>query len=293
VVACTPHPGYGTISVERRPGIVRIVDLETCRTSTVAKRVAIPTLTVSSTRSGKRGTQTIRYHGRAVYTVHERYDRIPGGAPGPIMLEGASPDRRWVLFTIDPMNSASLAADGLTLEALPVAGGRPRIVASGLLSDDYRAWCGGKLVMTAGGDRIASHHKWLIVTGPPTWRARVLVRDPKRAFGSLACAGTSVVVQSARDTGANEAFTMNPRWSLARVRLADGRTSLLDSPPPGYSDDAPMVARDGRILFVRSHKGEGALYALNVGRLLGGVGHDDGYYGHRAWSSLSWSLRHG
>jgi hypothetical protein len=75
-----------------------------------------------------------------------------------------------------------------------------------------------------------------------------------------------------------------------RVRLADARTSLLDTPPAGYSDDAPMVARDGRILFVRSHKGEGALFALHVGHLLG-VGHDDGYYGHRAWSFLSWSLR--
>ena len=61
----------------------------------------------------KRGTETIRYRGQAVYAVHERYDRVPGGTPGPIMLEGMSPDRRWVLFAIDPMSSASLAADGL------------------------------------------------------------------------------------------------------------------------------------------------------------------------------------
>jgi hypothetical protein len=290
VVACTPHPGYGTVSFERRPGIVRTVDLETCRTSTVAKRIVIPTVSVSSTRSGKRGTETIRYHGKPVYTVHERYDRMPGGTPGPIMLEGMSPDRRWVLFAIDPMSSASLAADGLTLEAVRVAGGRPRTVVSGLLSDDYRAWCGGKLVVTAGGDRIASHHKWLIVTGPPAWRARILVRDPKRAFGSLACAGASVVVQSARDTGVNEAFTMSPRWSLVRVRLADGRTTLLDTPPAGASDDSPRVARGGRIVFVRSRNGRGTLYALHGGPLLD-VGRDDGYYGHRLWAFLTWSLQ--
>jgi hypothetical protein len=288
VVACTPHPGYGTVSFERRPGILRTVDLETCRTSTVAKRVVIPTLTVSSTRSGKRGTQTIRYRGKAVYTVHERYDRMPGGTPGPVMLEGMSPDRRWALFAIDPMSSESLAADGLRLEAVPVAGGRPRTVASGLLSDDYRTWCGGKLVMTAGGDRIASHHKWLIVTGPPAWRARILVRDPKRAFGSLACAGTSVVIQSARDTGVNETFTMNPRWSLVRVRLADGRTTVLDTPPAGASDDSPRVGRSGRIVFVRSRKGLGTLYALHDGPLLA-VGRDDGYYGHRLWAAVTWS----
>jgi hypothetical protein len=288
VVACTPHPGYGTVSLERRPGIVRTVDLETCRTSTVAKRIVVPTLTVSSTRSGKRGTETIRYYGRPVYTVQERYDRMPGGTPGPIMLEGMSPDRRWVLFAIDPMSSASLAADGLTLKVVPVAGGRPRTVASGLLSDDYRAWCGGKLVMTAGGDRIASHHKWLIVTGPPTWRARILVREPKRAFGSLACAGASVVVQSARDTGVNETFPMNPRWSLARVRLADGRTTVLDTPPAGASDDSPRVGRSGRIVFVRSRNGLGTLYALHGGPLLD-VGRDDGYYGHRLWAAVIWS----
>jgi len=290
VVACTPHPGLGTVSIDRRPGIVRVVDLATCRASSAPKRVVVPTLTVSTARTATRGTQTIRYRGKAVYTVHERYDRIPGGTPGPVMIEGLSPDRKWVLFAIDPMSSASLAADGLTLEAVPVAGGRPHVVASGLLTDDYRTWCGGKLVMTAGGDRIASHHKWLIVTGPPTWHARVLVRDPTRAFGSVACSGDSVVVQSARDTGVNDTFTMNPRWTLIRVRLADGRAAALDVPPAGSSDDAPMVARDGRILFVRSRRGVGTLYALHVGPLLA-VGRDDGYYGHRPWSFLAWSLR--
>jgi hypothetical protein len=290
VVACTPHPGYGTVSLERRPGIVRTVDLATCRATTVAKRVVIPTLTVSAARHGTRGTQTIRYRGRAVYTVHERYDRIPGGSPGPIELFGLTPDREWALFAIDPQNSGSLAADGLTLEAVPVADGRPHVVATGLLADDYRAWCDGQLVMTAGGDRLAGHHKWLIATGPPTWRARVLVHDPRRAFGALACAGNSVVVQSARDVGPND--NSQPDWSLSRVRLADAKATVLDTPPRGYSDDSPRVARDGRILFIRSHRAQGVLFALGVGPLLD-VGTDDGYYGHRAWTFVSWSLQTG
>ena len=70
---------------------------------------------------------------------------------GPIELEGVSPDRGWVLYAIDPMGSASLAADGLTLRAVRVTGGRSYTVASGLLYGDYRAWCGGRLVMTVGG----------------------------------------------------------------------------------------------------------------------------------------------
>lgn len=249
------------------------------------KRVVIRTPTIVATRR----SQTIVYRGRPVYTVRERYDRVPGGEPGPIELFGTTPDGRWVLFAIDPMSSASLAADGLTLQAVSVQGGRPRVVAAGLLADDYRTWCGGRLVMTAGNDRISAHHKWLIVTGPPTWRARILLRDPKRAFGSLACAGNAVVVQSAPDLGVNETHVGFPRWSLWCVAL-DGTHTVLDTPPPGFSDDSPRVARDGRVAFVRSRRGRGVLRSLGVGPLLD-VGRDDGFYGHRPWSSVSWSLQ--
>jgi hypothetical protein len=293
VVACTPHPGYGTVSV-RNGALVRHVDLETCRTWTT--RVTLPTLrrqpvTLAASRTGKRGTQQIRYRGRPIYTVRERYDRIPGGSPGPIELFGTSPDGAWVLFAIDPQNSASLAADGLTLQAVSIHGGRPRTVATGLLADDYRTWCGGTLVMTVGGDRIAAHHKWLIATGPPAWRARILVRDPKRAFGSLACAGDAVVVQATRDLGVDEAHVGFPRWSLWRVEIATGRTQILDTPPPGGSDDSPRVSRTGTIVFVRSRKGRGTLYALARDGPLVAVGRDDGYDGHRPWAGVSWSLQ--
>ena len=166
MVACTPHPGSGTVSIQRA-ALVRHVDLETCRTWTTKTPVVFPTLSVATSRLGSRGTQTIVYRGKAVYAVRERYDRIPGGSPGPIELFGTSPDDRWVLFAIDPQSSASLAADGLTLQAVSVDGGRPHVVATGLLADDYRAWCNGKLVLTAGGDRVTTHHKWLVVTGPP------------------------------------------------------------------------------------------------------------------------------
>jgi hypothetical protein len=290
VVACTPHPGYGTVSVQRG-AFIRHVDLATCRawTTKAAKRVVLPTLSVTASRLGSRGTQTIVYRGKAVYAVHERYDKIPGGSPGPIELFGTSPDRKWVLFAIDPMNSASLAADGLTLQAVPVAGGRPHVVATGLLADDYRTWCGGRLVMTAGYDRIAANHKWLIVTGPPTWRARILLRDPKRAFGSLACAGNGVIVQATPNLGVNETHVGFPRWSLWRVAF-DGTHTVLDTPPPGFSDDSPRVAKNGTLVFVRSHDGRGTLWTRGTGALTD-VGRDDGYYGHRPWANVSWSLQ--
>lgn len=275
MVACTPHPGYGTVSLGRRPGIVRTVDLATCRARTTTSKFVVPTLTITTNRSA--GTEMILDRGRVVYR-HPWRD-------GPIELFGTSPDRRWVLFAIDPQGSASIAADGLTLQAVSVDGGAVRVVASGLIAPDYRTWCGGRLVMTAGGDRITTHNKWLIVTGPPSWHARVLARDPTRAFASLACAGDSVVVQESRATGLNESL-LPAHWSLWRVRIADGKTTVLDTPPTGWSDDSPRAARDGRIVYVRSHGSHGVLTELGGSALLD-LGSLPAYFGHREWP-LTW-----
>jgi hypothetical protein len=268
VVACTPHPGLGTVQYAHVQ-----VDLTTCR----ARKVASPAAPAGAAVQAKRGSQAILFKGKVVLTIHERYGKdTPQGVPGPIMLEGVSPDRKWVLYAIDPMGSASLAADGLQLRAVSVATGRSFPVAFGLLYDEYRTWCGGKLVMTAGGDRISTHDKWLIATGPPDWRARVLVKDPHVAFGALACAdGKSVVVQSAPASGLN--MNVHARWSIWRVGL-DGSRSRLTTPPRGASDESPRVAASV-VYFVR----RGWLYALHVGRLLRLPPVTTGYYGHTAW----------
>jgi hypothetical protein len=183
VVACTPHTALGTIALQR-PAYVQVVNLATCRESKVIGR---PSASATPVTVGVTPTsQSIVYRGRVVLTIHESRTVAPAGRPGPIEIAELSPDRQWVLYAIDPQGSASLAADGLTLRAVRVTGGRSFTVAHGLAYDDYRAWCGGRLVMTAGGDRIAVHAKRLIVTGPPDWHARPLVRTPGRSFGSLA-----------------------------------------------------------------------------------------------------------
>jgi hypothetical protein len=296
VVACTPHPGFGTVSL-RQGAIVRVVDLATCSTKTANAphpRVSLPTLTVRTSRTGARGTQSIVYRGKTVYTVRERYERIPGGSPGPIWPIGVSPDGQWILFAIDPQNSASLAADGLLVEAVSVHGGKPHAVAGMLMYENYRAWCGGRLVLTAGGDRIAWHDKRLVTTAPPHWRVQPLVRAPSRAWGSLACApdGRSVVVQS--QPASTTANFWTARWALWRVGLHGGARQLTH-PPQGFADESPRISGDGRtILFVRSHKGRGRLYALRGRRVVGpllSVGFQLGYYGaHDWWQSMTWSL---
>src|SRR5207253_3922668 len=145
----------------------RVVDLSTCRETTQRPAKAASELKVVVARHDGRGTEAIVFRGRTVLTVHEDYARAPRGYPGPILLEGTSPDKKWILYAIDPQGSASLIADGIMMQAVRATGGRSYTVASGLGYADYRAWCASNLlVVTAGGDRIASDNKRLIVTGP-------------------------------------------------------------------------------------------------------------------------------
>jgi hypothetical protein len=263
---CTPHPGLGSVVVRGAE-----IDLATCLT---AKAPPLPA-SLATVRVTK-DSQSIVFQGKVVLTIHENHKGFPAGSPGPIELQGVSPDRKWILYAIDPMGSASLAADGLTLRAVSIASGRSRVVASGLMYDDYRAWCGRRLVMTAGGDRISTHDKWLIATGPPSWRAHVIVKDARLAFGSLACAadGRSVVVQSAPASGVND--NVHAHWSIWRVGL-DGVRTRLTTPPAGVSDESPQVAGPV-VYFVRG----GWLCALHRGRVLK-LPPTDGYYGHTEW----------
>jgi hypothetical protein len=282
VVACTPHAGLGTVSVPERPALVRRVDLSTCRTSSTHLKVQ-PSASGAHlvvTRTGATGRQSIVVGARVVYSVRESYRRIPGGTPGPIELFDSVDGGRWILFAIDPMSSQSLAADGLAMRVVSSRGGRVYPVAFGLPEPDYRTWCGGRLVLVAGGDRIATHNKWLVATGPPDWKPRVIAKSPRRAYGSLACApdGRSIVVESAPASGPN--MNVHAHWSLARVGL-DGSQRLLTSPPAGLSDESPQVAGD-TVYFVRG----GRLYALAGRKLLGPLLRlppTDAYYGHRVW----------
>lgn len=235
------------------------LDLATCRT---AKAPAAPP------PAGPRvAGRTIVFHGKIVVSARK--------GDG-IELAGTSPDGKWVLYSIDPLSSASLAADGLPLRAVGAGGGRSYPIATGLTYASYRAWCDGRLVMTAGLGREATTNKWLVTAAPPAWRSRILVRSASRAFGSLACAPGGVVVQS---TVASDEGFHAPHWSLWRVGWNGTRTRLT-SPPAGVSDESPRVA-GGVVYFVRS----GSLYALRTGRLVGPLLRlppaPPAYFGHR------------
>ena len=294
MIACTPHPGLGTVAIQR-PAIVRVVDLATCR----AHSTALPARTRSlvspdgrfsaSVRTSGRlrsARQTIVVGGRAIYSAGIWGDTSGLTSPGPIELLAWSGDDRWIFFAIDPGGSGSIAADGLILRVVPAAGGRAHRLPVMLPWANYLTWCGGRLVFTAGNDREAAHHKQLDVVGPPSWRAVPLIRAPGRAFGALACSpdGRSVVVQSQPDR--NDANFFGTRWQLWRVGL-DGSAVQLTSPPLRHADESPRLSPDGKTLyFVRSEGGNGELYALRNGTVIEPLlrlGHQEGYYGHEDW----------
>jgi Tol biopolymer transport system component len=230
-----------------------------------------------------------------VFSETQYYTRIgPGDTTGPIILLRWSGDDRWIFFTVDPGSSGSIAADGLILRVVSAAGGPVHEIAWSLASADYMAWCGGKLVLTAGNDRVAVQHKRLLVAAPPGWRAHPLARAPGRAWGSIACApdGRSVVAQS--QLASNNASFFATRWQLWRVGL-DGSRRQLTSPPAHYADESPRFSRDGRtIVFVRSRHGRGQVYALRGWKLTGpllSLGYQLGFYGHQNWWTIAdWSL---
>lgn len=297
--ACPRDASLGTVRFPRG-GKEHLVSLATCSDKVLGKAAATRPATSFRSPSGlvatvetanpraKNGTATITVDGRAVYRVVEHY-----ASPGPILLAGWSPDSRWLLFAIDPMASASIMADGLQLSALQVSTGRVVPVADMLFYPDYLTWCGSTLVLAAGGDRTATANKRLVAANPPAWKPHALWADPKRAFGSVACApdGESLAVLS--QPASNDSGFFSTRWQLWRVSLGGSRT-LLDTPPAGYADESPRWSRDGSaLLFVREHKGYGQLMLLRNGKVTGpivGLGYSTGYFGHHDWwLGASWS----
>lgn len=254
MLACTPHPGLGTIAIAR-PAYVQVVDLATCATTRERRsRPAPPPAPAVHVRRG----DSLRVSGR-------------------------SPDGRWILYSIDRFSSASLAADGLPFFVIRAAGGAPVRIGAGLVYDGYRSWCDFRtLVMTVGVSREAVEHKRLVLFHAPAWRPKQLAAGG--AYGSLECApdGNSVVVQETHSTTYRD-----PHWSLWRVSLPSGKQVRLSAPAAGYEDDSPHWSPDQSTLyFVRAYRGRGLLYALHGGTLVGpllGLGRNPGYFGETQW----------
>ena len=211
-------------------------------------------------------------NGRAVYRVAEDYRTIPGGTPGPIILVGWSPDSRWLLFSIDPMSSASLAADGLGLRrstSRPAASSghhhAPRYRLPHLVRLDARPDRGQR---PPGDDDQAPRRRDAHRTGS---RAALWRRPEARLLARLACApdGKSVAVlsqpASLDSTSSTPAGSSGGSRSTAHTRSSTARR--LGSPTSRRAGRATGNA----LLFVREHKGYGQLMLLRDDSVTGPI----------------------
>jgi hypothetical protein len=214
---------------------------------------------------------------------------------------GWSPDGRWLLYWSAGMCSASLAADGWPLEAVPASGGRPvQVVRHMLLYGDFLSWCGRRLVAAAGADRETQTASGLVESAPPAWRVRAIRPAGALSWVSPSCAPAGRMLAAAAGAGsAPVRFGLEHR-SIWLLRPAGAVIRRLSTPPArDLTDEAPRFSRDGRwILFVRTRVAGSTLAATSADTIelepasaaaapipvAGFSSHDLSYYDHFGWS---------
>ena len=219
----------------------------------------------------------------------------PLGRVGPALGERWSSDGRWILFQTDPFRSASIAADGLPLWAVPATGGRPIEVEHRLLTAaDFVQPCGrsGRMVISAGFDRYVSAHKRIDLAKPPRWRAQSISHETRHSWYAAACSPDGRLV-AATVTGNRDEGRFDTAKRSIWLLTSDGSSrKLLVRSGAGISVEQPRWSRDGRWILYLQHRARpnpvAALYLRNVesgqrrgpfGRIKGGLG----YYGYHDW----------
>jgi Tol biopolymer transport system component len=176
--------------------------------------------------------------------------------PGePAVFAGFSPDGRWLLFWPDEQCAASMAADGMPLDAVPATGGKPATaVKHMLLYPDLLSWCGGRLIAAAGPDRETSTGSELVQTGAPAWRQRTIRRAGPLSWVSPSCAPSGRVLAVAAGPNTAPVGFGQAHRSIWLLRADGSPIRRLTRPPaPGLSDEAPRFSADGRwVMFVRT-----------------------------------------
>lgn len=218
-----------------------------------------------------------------------------------IRLAGWSGDGTHVFFWQGPA-SASLQADGMELKSIPVGGGEPVTLATGMLPyDDFVAPgpAADRLALVVGGGRQAWSQKALVLADAQG-RVAVQASPADQAVASpawsldgqnVAYAALPVTAESESLAGGEEVQNiLNERrvW----VVNADGTDQRPLTNGPAYRDERPLWSADGsQILFVRVRDEQASLWlmrsdgsdAKQVVEELTPVPSLFGYYGHVDW----------
>ncbi len=175
--------------------------------------------------------------------------KTDGGRPEPVAWSNGH------VVWWDYPNSASIAADGVAVYA-----DQQRIAAS-LMYPDYIAVCGRHLAISAGGDRLAMHGKWILFDN------RDVSRDKTRSWVSPSCLADGRLVASA---SANTVPNLLGREHRSIWQLLPSRRRLTN-PPEGWTDEDPHLLANGNVVFVRtrqtSFRKNGQWWSTTLGKL--------------------------
>lgn len=219
-------------------------------------------------------------------------------------LEGWSPDGRYLMAWQGIQMSASLAADGEPLLAVPVASSEPiRVVPAMLTYRSFLAWSpeGGRLALIAGGGRETWLNKVLTVVrlgGSVRSLSDALESEIDPAWSPdsrwIAVAGELTNSRAVGISSITRAVAGRRIWLMA----ADGSAQKELTRDPSYRDERPLWSADGTIiLFVRIRNQQAQLWTMRVDgsdqRLivdeLSPPPLASGYYGHVSWDeSYAW-----
>jgi hypothetical protein len=133
-----------------------------------------------------------------------------------LSLAGWSPGGRWLLVRPDFDSSASLAADGLPLEAVAATGASRPIGVVAIELQQPLAWCHDTLIQSAGELRYTFQGKHLVAAAPPDWRISAASLDSRSGWMLPACAGDGdwVAASSAPNTSAYTFAQASQLWLL-------------------------------------------------------------------------------
>lgn len=226
--------------------------------------------------------------------------RSPSIHVGLPMLARWTPDGRWVLFWTDTEGSASIAADGLPLLAVPAGGGQAVPLAQHVLSTpQFVVPCGpGHMLVVSGFDRYVSAHKSLELFSEGSWSARNLSKDPSHSWYDPSCAagGGSILATATLMPGDEDGSIDSSARMLWLLSPPGSRRLLLGAPHDPVSFEGARFARDGRhVLYVQHPTRYGAPLQLRVldvatGRSTGPlatIGDAGDYYGLHDWAAVA------
>lgn len=245
----------------------------------------------------------------------QRQVQSPEFELGGVTFAGWSADNQWIFVWPNPGYSESIAADGLSLIAIPADGGVVEFLLKALSDStvlrypDFVALSARatEILVTAGGNREAWTNKRLTRVDPATGKLSILT-DKNVAVSSSAWSPDGSLIASVLGPdngglGGGDAVKRTLAQRHIWVMNADGqRLRQLTSDTP-YRDEYPLWSRDGlTIVFVRlDQQNKASVWNIDVQNgsvqklveQIGGPAQPDsgfGYYGHTDWSRyLSWS----